>query len=93
MGFASNPFMHIGLAGVTPAAPGFSKVRIAPCPGSLKKINCKTPHPDGFIETDLQFDGKGGVKGSISLPEGLTGEFVWNGKIIALKPGRQEIDL
>ena len=91
--WGSHPitFMHTGLAGVTPAAPGFRKVRIAPCPGSLKKISCETPHPDGLIETDLQFDSKGGVQGSITLPAGLTGEFVWKGKTTQLKSGKQEI--
>lgn len=91
--WGSHPvyFMHTGLAGVQSIAPGFTKVRIAPCPGNLKKISCKTPHPDGSIETDLQFDDKGGVKGSISLPAGLSGEFVWKGKTLPLKSGRQEI--
>ena len=82
-------FMHSGLAGVSPAAPGFARVRIAPCPGSLKRITSKTPHPDGLIETDLTFDGKGGVTGTITLPPGLTGEFIWNGKNTPLKPGPQ----
>jgi alpha-L-rhamnosidase len=92
--WGSHPitFMHTGLAGVRPAAPGFAKVHIEPCPGSLKKISCKTPHPDGSILTDLSFDDKGGVKGTITLPAGLTGEFVWNGKTTPLKPGRQSVE-
>jgi hypothetical protein len=82
-------FMHTGLAGVRPAASGFTRVRIAPCPGPLKRIASKTPHPDGLIETDLTFDGKGGVTGTVTLPPGLTGEFVWNGAATPLKPGLQ----
>jgi len=91
--WGSHPiyFMHAGLAGVAPSAPGFSAVRIAPCPGSLKKITAKTPHPDGLIETDLEFDDQGGVKGSITLPPGLSGEFIWNNVTTPLRPGRQSI--
>jgi len=91
--WGSHPitFLHTGLAGVRPAAPGFARVRIAPCPGPLKKIAIKTPHPDGLIETDLTFDGQGGVSGTITLPPGLSGEFVWNGAVTPLKPGAQTV--
>jgi hypothetical protein len=83
--------LHTGLAGVRPAAPGFARVRIAPCPGPLTRIASKTPHPDGLVETDLAFDGQGRVTGTVTLPAGLTGEFVWNGKALPLKPGAQPV--
>lgn len=91
--WGSHPitFLHTGLAGVRPVAPGFTRVRIAPCPGPLKRIASKTPHPDGLIETDLTFDGQGRVTGTVTLPAGLTGEFVWNGKALPLKPGTQPV--
>ncbi|MFO7937902.1 MAG: alpha-L-rhamnosidase C-terminal domain-containing protein [Kiritimatiellia bacterium] len=91
--WGSHPiyFMHTGLAGITPAAPGFSAVRIAPCPGSLRRISSRTPHPDGFIETDFEFDGNGGISGKVTLPPGLSGEFVWHGRSAPLKAGRQDI--
>ena len=84
-------FLHTGLAGVQPASAGFATVRIAPCPGPLKHIASKVPHPDGVIETDLTFDDKGGVSGTVALPKGLAGEFVWNGVATPLKPGSQAV--
>ena len=47
--WGSHPiwFMQTGLAGIRSAAPFFTKVRIAPHPGSLKKIVASYPHPSG----------------------------------------------
>lgn len=80
-------FMQRGLAGVQSAAPFFARVRVAPSPGSLAFIRSKTPHPKGFVETDLRFDGAK-VSGSVVLPEGVEGEFVWKKHLIKLTAGR-----
>ena len=79
--------MHATFAGVRPAAPFFSKVRVAPQPGSLRKISARTPHPRGWICTGFAFDGNGGVSGTVELPDGVTGEFVWQGRSTPLSPG------
>lgn len=84
-------FLHTGLAGVQPAAADFARVRIAPCPGPLKHIASKMPHPKGSIKTDLTFDDKGGVAGTVTLPTGLSGEFVWNGVATPLHSGAQAV--
>jgi hypothetical protein len=42
------------------------------------------PHPLGMIEVSFDRVGASGLKGSIRLPGGLTGEFVWRGKKTAL---------
>lgn len=84
--------LHAGVAGVTPAAPGFKAVRVAPQPAGLKKIASKTPHPKGFVELDLRFEGDK-VSGTVKLPEGVPGEFVWRGTHLPLKPGAQAVDL
>lgn len=91
-GFGAHPLFHFhaGVAGVTPAAPFFAKVRIAPSPGPLKRIRAKTPHPKGFVKTDLAF-ADGGVAGSIALPPDLSGAFHWKGRDIALVPGFNRI--
>jgi len=88
-GFGAHPLFHFHsiLAGVTPSAPFFRTVRVAPSPGSLRRVHARTPHPKGFVETDLSFDGKGGVSGKVVLPEGVTGEFVWQGRKRALMSG------
>jgi len=84
--------LHAGVAGVTPAAPCFKSVRVAPQPGGLKKIVSKTPHPKGFVELDLSFEGNA-VHGTVKLPDGVPGEFVWKNTRLPLKSGLQEIRL
>lgn len=81
------------LCGITPAAPGFSKVNIQPQLGELKEVSGKLPHPQGDILVDLERKGTQGVQGSITLPAGLTGIFIWQGKRQPLKAGKQVINL
>ena len=90
--WGSHPlvFMQRGLAGVQSAAPFFERVRVAPSPGSLSFLRAKTPHPKGFVETDLRFDG-GKVSGKVVLPEGVEGEFIWKNRTIPLKAGQNLI--
>ncbi len=83
-------FFQSAFAGVKPVAPFFRKVRVAPQPAGLKRIQAKTPHPKGFVETDLTFDGDK-VAGTVKLPDGVTGIFVWKGREIPLKPGANAI--
>lgn len=85
-GFGAHPLFHFhaAVAGVTPAAPFFGKVRVAPAPGPLRRLHARTPHPKGFVETDLVFDGRGGVFGDVRMPAGIAGEFVWQGSRLAL---------
>ena len=91
--FGAHPLFHFHsvLAGVGPDAPFFARVRVAPSPGSLRRIHSKTPHPGGFVETDLSFDGHGGVAGAIVLPEGVDGTFVWQGHSMLLRTGRTDV--
>jgi len=83
-------FFNTAFAGVTPAAPFFRKVCVAPQPAGLKFVRAQTPSPRGLIETDFRFEGNG-VTGFVTLPEGLDGEFVWKDRRQALKSGRNEI--
>lgn len=66
-------FAH-GLAGISPDAPFFARVRVAPCPGPLKKIKCRCPHPAGAVEVDLDFSGPN-PRGVVRTP--VPGTFVW----------------
>ena len=87
-GFGAHPLFHFhaGVAGVTPGEPLFAAVRVAPSPGPLRHIRARTPHPRGFVETDLSFDGDA-VSGTVTLPEGVPGWFVWHGRTSQLAPG------
>ncbi|HXR84489.1 MAG TPA: alpha-L-rhamnosidase C-terminal domain-containing protein [Hanamia sp.] len=80
------------ICGITPSSPGFSKVKIEPLMGELTEIKASMPVPSGMITVMFARKGKS-IKGTITLPEKLTGKFVWNGKEIALHAGQQEVNL
>ncbi len=81
------------IAGIQPAAPGFAEVHIAPSLRPLEWIEAEMPHPDGPIQVNLEREGKNGLTGTVTLPDGLTGTFEWQGQTIALDEGRQQVDL
>ena len=92
--WGSHPLFHLhaSLAGVRPASAGFRTVRIAPQPGSLPKIVCRTPHPDGFVSLDLAFEADR-CHGTVELPEAIPGIFVWRGREQKLSGGMNQVDL
>jgi hypothetical protein len=78
------------VAGIRPDAPGFTRVRIEPHLGTLQNLDAAITHPRGLIET--QYSRRdGALSAVISLPEGLSGVFVWKGQKRDLEPGRNEI--
>ncbi|NLF39490.1 alpha-L-rhamnosidase [bacterium] len=93
--WSSHPLFHFHatLTGIRPGSPGFRTVVIEPQMGTLKQIECRTPHPDGEIVVELKRKGKAGCAAVIELPEGVTGTFIWQGKRRALKADRTELSL
>ena len=91
--WGAHPVYHFaaGLAGITPSAPFFGRVRVAPQPGSLRKIDCTMPHPRGRVSVALCFDGAA-VEGRVTLPDGVDGEFVWRGRSVALHGGENAVN-
>lgn len=79
------------VCGITPDTPGFATVRIAPQLGALQWINARMPHPRGEIVVALRRYGSNSVQGEVTLPEGVTGKFVWQGKTVTLKSGKQSV--
>ncbi|MEO8620559.1 MAG: alpha-L-rhamnosidase C-terminal domain-containing protein [bacterium] len=77
--------------GVRPSSAGFRTVSIAPALGSLKRASGRVPHPSGDIDVELERVGSTGIRGTVTLPVGLTGTFEWNGRRIPLRAGRQEV--
>jgi alpha-L-rhamnosidase len=78
------------VAGIEPASPGFASVKIAPHLGDLQQLAADFPHPQGPIK--LQFARQGaGLRGTITLPPGLEGRFVWQGREQALRSGANQI--
>ena len=50
-------------------------------------------HPAGPIQLHLERKGREGIKGTVVLPEGVPGTFIWGGSTLRLKPGSQEVQL
>jgi hypothetical protein len=93
--WSASPLYHFLslVAGITPGEPGFRSVRIEPALGDLKQIDATVPHPAGPIQLHLERKGKEGIKGTVVLPYGIPGTFIWGGTSIRLNPGSQEIQL
>jgi hypothetical protein len=80
------------VAGIRPSAPGFSKVRIAPNPGTLPSFNASMPWRDGTISVSYARK-ESEVHFRIDLPVRLHGTFFWDRKRLALHPGVQDFSL
>lgn len=80
------------VCGVEPSMPGFAAVRVEPHPGYLHRVCGTVPHPAGDISVELDCQGDR-ISGIVSLPGGLTGEFVWKGKKMQLSSGENLINL
>ena len=92
--WSGSPCYHLLTltAGIRPAEPGFKSVLIAPNFGELNEIQAVYPHPKGNIIVDLQKISTG-ITGSISLPEELSGELIFQGFRQSLKPGKIQIKI
>lgn len=73
--WSAGPTYHLSeqVGGVTPVAPGFEKVRIAPQMFDLAWASVRTPTPRGPIDITWQRVGKDGIDLSIRLPKRVTG--------------------
>ena len=79
------------VCGIRPAAPHFGAVSITPALGYLKTVSGSMPHPQGEIAVSFTRQGKNGLVGEVTLPESLSGELHWQGELVKLKGGRQEV--
>ncbi|MDA3822953.1 MAG: hypothetical protein PF450_10145 [Bacteroidales bacterium] len=93
--WGSSPLYELlsTVAGIRPASIGFETVIIEPHPGRLEWIKAGIPHFYGEISVDLSFDKDGAVKGSVTIPPGLYGIFVWDDQTLELRPGKQKISM
>ena len=79
------------VAGIRPSSPGFETVSINPNPGTLKAMRVTYPTKQGKINMDLKgFNND--VKGTIELPDQMSGTFKWGKKSIKLISGINQID-
>jgi hypothetical protein len=63
---------------------------VSPCPGSLREIKASHPHPKGWVEVDLKFDGDRAT-GTVYTP--VAGTFRYAGREFPLSVGENKIDL
>jgi len=91
-GASPNIELYRIVLGIHSASPGFQKVLIAPNLGKLHSASGCIPHPKGDICVNYQVDAKGNLKAEITLPKGVDGKFVWNGKEKNLHEGKQAIN-
>lgn len=73
------------VAGVTSVAPGWSKARIAPKPGSLKRFDALIAHPRGELRVAFE-------DGRLEIDTPVPADLVWKGKTQRLAPGAIRID-
>ena len=92
--WSSSPNYHLLslVCGVRPGSYGFKSVRIEPHLCGLNYIKGVIPHPLGNISVDLKRAGENSVEGTVELPKGLDGEFVWNGKSLKLSAGKNAVN-
>ncbi|EIP98597.1 glycogen debranching enzyme [Opitutaceae bacterium TAV1] len=85
---------HASLLGIRPAGPGFRRVRIVPCLGPLERARARLVHPEGVVEVDMAHAGAGRrLRGTVTLPRGITGTLVFGEAELALEGGVNLIDL
>lgn len=91
-GSSPNIELFRTVMGIDSDAPGFSKVKIQPQLGSLTIVQAEIPHPKGKIGASYVKSGRT-WNISISLPQGSTGTFLWEGKTFNLKAGKNTFTL
>jgi alpha-L-rhamnosidase len=86
--WGSHPLYHMNasLCGIRPASAGFGTVRIAPQPGGLNQLTCRTVHPDGFIDFEMRRREDAWTI-RVRLPPNLTGVFEFQGDTHPLAGG------
>ncbi len=80
------------ILGIDSDAPCFSTVKIEPHLGSIKEIGGEMPHPNGKIKVDYKTVNKH-IRAFITLPENISGTFIWKGKKVALTGGNNIIEI
>ena len=60
------------------------EIEIRPQPAGLPFLRGETPSPLGKIIYDLRFEGTA-CRGTVVLPEGMRGRFVWQGRTTAFE--------
>jgi alpha-L-rhamnosidase len=90
---APNIHFFTSICGIRPLAPGYSRVLVAPEPGSLNEIRASLPHPKGALEIDLHRQGRQEFRGSLRVPAGMEVTFRWKDQETSYGEGVHELRL
>lgn len=86
-GASPNVELFRTVLGIDASSPGFRTVYIKPALGYLKEASGTMPHPAGSITVDYKLDRKGNIRGTVTLPDGVSGVFEDGNRQIKLKGG------
>jgi hypothetical protein len=91
--WGSHPLFHYyaTLAGIRPASLGFRTVLIRPALAGLTELVATMPHPRGPLTVELRAPPGGPATARIVLPPGVTGQFEWLGRTLALAAGENRL--
>ncbi len=88
---AHPAYYHLSIiAGIRPADVGFETVEISPTLGDLTSLQADMPHPKGRIAVDYEIR-RGKLRGTITLPEGMSGTFNYGDLVLRLQSGSNKI--
>jgi hypothetical protein len=90
--WGAHPLYHYlaTILGIRPAAAGFARVRIEPQLGPLAWAKGAMAHPRGEIAVELRQE-NARLRGTITLPDGVAGTLVLEGREQPLSPGRNAV--
>jgi hypothetical protein len=80
------------VAGIRPAATGYSRVRVAPLLGQLTSLDATAATPRGPVAVRYRI-ANGSLIAEIDRPAALPGEFVWKGKQYPLRQAHTRLKL
>lgn len=80
------------VCGINPGNVGFTKAVIKPHLGDLTDVAASMPHPLGRIEFNYAKK-KDKLTATIALPQGMSGEFIYNGITVKLSEGWNRVKL
>jgi hypothetical protein len=80
------------VAGIRPAAPGYSRLRVEPHLGRLTALDATAATPHGPASVSYRVKGDNLVA-VVDRPDALPGEFVWRGASHALTKKRTRLVL
>jgi hypothetical protein len=78
------------VAGIRPQSPRFESVLLEPHLGALKHVDATLPIPKGIVEVHYTSTSSG-LDAEITLPSGVSGDLLWNGRKTPLHPGQQKL--